>query len=195
MSKRIQSVPRMMRAGIRESGAVVESLLGQVRALDSMARLLVRTLKRGGKVLAAGNGGSAAEAMHLAEELTGRYRSDRKALPAIALAADGTALTCIANDFGFDCVFSRQVEALGRSGDLLVAFSTSGNSANLISAVQSARRRRMRVIALLGRGGGALAGRADIELVVESNATARIQEAHQVVLHLLLEAVEAEFGI
>jgi D-sedoheptulose 7-phosphate isomerase len=195
MSKRIQSVPRTMRAGIRESAAVVESLLGQVRALDSMARLLVRTLKRGGTVLAAGNGGSAAEAMHLAEELTGRYRSDRKALPAVALAADGTALTCIANDFGFDRVFSRQVEALGRSGDLLVAFSTSGNSANLISAVQSARRRRMRVIALLGRGGGALAGRADIELVVESNATARIQEAHQVVLHLLLEAVEAEFGI
>jgi D-sedoheptulose 7-phosphate isomerase len=186
---------RMLRAGICESAAVVGSLIGDVRTLDRMAGVLVKTLKRGGAVLAAGNGGSAAESMHMAEELTGRYRSDRKALPAIALVADGTALTCIGNDFGFDCVFSRQVDALGRPGDLLVVFSTSGNSPNLVRAVESARRRRMRVIALLGRDGGALAGRADIELVVASKATARIQEAHQVVLHLLLEAVEKEFGI
>ena len=195
MKTKKDSVSRMIRAGVRESAGVVNSLLGDVRALDRMAGLLVKTLKRGDTVLAAGNGGSAAEAMHFAEELTGRYRSNRRALPAVALAADGTALTCIGNDFGFDCVFSRQVEALGRPGDLLVVFSTSGNSPNMVRAVESARRRRMRVIALLGRDGGALAGRADVELIVKSKATARIQEAHQVVLHLLLEAVEAEFGI
>lgn len=184
-----------IRAAIRESVGAVESLLADAPAIDTMRVLLVRTLMRGGTVLAAGNGGSASEAMHLAEELTGRYRSNRKALPAVALCSDGAALTCIGNDFGFDSIFSRQVEALGRKGDLLAVFSTSGNSPNLVRAVESARRRGMRVIALLGRDGGALAGRADVELVVGVQATARIQEAHQVVMHLLLDAVEEAFGV
>lgn len=195
MKKSREPVRRTMRAGIRESAGVVLGLLGDVKALELMAELLVSTLKRGGSILAAGNGGSAAEAMHLAEELTGRYRSDRKPLPGMALSADGTALTCIANDFGFECVFSRQVEAFGRPGDLLVVFSTSGNSPNLVRAVESARRRRMRVVALLGKHGGALAGQADAEIVVRSSTTACIQEAHQVVMHLLLEAVEEAFGV
>lgn len=195
MTKTRQPARRTMRTGIRESADAVLSLLGEVKTLERMAELLVATLERGGSVLVAGNGGSAAEAMHLAEELTGRYRSNRKPLPGIALCADGTALTCIANDFGFECVFSRQVEAIGRSGDLLVVFSTSGNSPNLVRAVESARRRRMRVVALLGKDGGALAGQADAEIVVKSSTTACIQEAHQVVMHLLLEAVEEAFGV
>lgn len=196
MTKKIRrSVRSMVRAGIRESACAIGGLLSEVRTLERMAERMVRTLRRGGAVLAAGNGGSAAEAMHLAEELTGRYRSNRRALPAVALAADGTALTCIGNDFGFDFIFSRQVEAIGRPGDVLVVFSTSGNSPNLVHAVEAARRRRMHVVALLGRDGGVLAGRADVELVVPSRTTARVQEAHQVVLHLLLEAVEEEFGL
>jgi D-sedoheptulose 7-phosphate isomerase len=193
--KRRKPFSRMMRAGIVESAGVVAGLAKDVRALDAMAGLLVATLERGGAVLTAGNGGSAAEAMHMAEELSGRYKSNRRALPGVALCADGTALTCIANDFGYESVFSRQVEALGRAGDTLVVFSTSGNSPCLVRAVESARRRRMRVAALLGRGGGALAGQADAELIVGSAVTARIQEAHQVVVHLLLEAVEEAFGV
>lgn len=186
------------RAGIRavvaESATVVASLARQADAIGRMADLVVRALRAGRTVLAAGNGGSAAEAMHLAEELTGRYRTNRRPLPGVALAADGAALTCIGNDFGFDAVFSRQVQALARPGDVLIVFSTSGNSPNLVAAVAAARRCRARVAALLGKGGGRLAGRADVEVIVESDATARIQEAHQVVLHLLLEAVEKEFG-
>jgi len=143
----------------------------------------------------AGNGGSAAEAMHMAEELVGRFRSDRAPLPAVALAADGTALTCIANDFGFDRVFSRQVEALGKPGDVLVLFSTSGNSRNLLLALDAARGMQMRTVCLLGRDGGQMRGKGTIELVVGVQPTARIQEAHQLIMHLILEEIEQEFGV
>ena len=160
-----------------------------LRAADA----LVNTLKAGCKVLAAGNGGSAAEAMHLAEELSGRYKLNRRALPGIALCADGTALTCIGNDYGFDNVFSRQVEAFGREGDLLVLFSSSGNSQNLLAAVRAARAGGLRIISLLGHGGGAMQGLSDIEIIVAADANAHIQEAHQVVLHAMLECVDAEF--
>jgi D-sedoheptulose 7-phosphate isomerase len=182
-------------SGIEESAKTVRGLGEQVGDLERAATLIVDALRGGRKILAAGNGGSAAEAMHLAEELTGRYRSDRKPLPAVALASDGTALTCIGNDFGFDRIFSRQVEALGQAGDVLVVFSTSGNSPNIIQAVSSAQAAGMKVISLLGRGGGCLAGRADVAIVVKSDSTARIQEAHQVILHLWLERVEEEFGV
>ncbi len=182
-------------SGIEESAKTVRSLGEQVSDLERAADIIVNALRGGRKILAAGNGGSAAEAMHLAEELTGRYRSDRKPLPAVALSSDGTALTCIGNDFGFDRVFSRQVEALGQAGDVLVVFSTSGNSPNILLAVSSAQAAGMKVISLLGRGGGLLAGRADASIVVKSDSTARIQEAHQVILHLWLEMVEEEFGV
>ena len=149
---------------------------------------------RGRKVLAAGNGGSAAEAMHLAEELSGRYHADRRALPGLALCADGTALTCIGNDFGFADVFARQVEAFGAEGDVLALFTTSGSSANLLRAARAARARGVRVLAFAGRGGGALAPLSDVLLDVPDAATsAHVQEAHQVLLHALLERVEAAF--
>src|SRR5260221_12810039 len=124
--------------------------------IDRCAQLIADALLSGKKVLAAGNGGSAADALHLCEELVGRYRDNRRALPAISLAADGTALTCIGNDFGFDQVFARQVEALGQPGDVLVLFTSSGNSANLLLAVEAAKKRGVRTIALSGRGGGKL---------------------------------------
>ena len=129
----------------------------------------------------------------MAEELTGRFRGNRRSLPGMALVADSTVLTCIANDFGYDAVFSRQVEGWGRRGDVLVLFSTSGNARNLQLALDAARRNKVKVICLLGRDGGPLAGRGDHELIVKGDATERIQEAHQVVLHLLLDQVERAF--
>ncbi len=172
----------------------LESLRRQLDRIAEAAALLVGTLERGGQVLTAGNGGSAAEAMHMAEELVGRFRGDRPSLPAVALNADGTALTCIGNDYGFDRVFSRQIEGLGRPGDLLVLFSTSGRAANLARAVAAARARRMAVLLLLGRDGGALAGQGDCEILAPGDATERIQEAHQVLLHIMLDAVERRFA-
>ena len=178
-----------------ESLDCISSLRQQCGRIAEACGLLVGTLEAGGKVLAAGNGGSAAEAMHLAEELVGRFRNNRRSLPGVALTADGTALTCIGNDFGFDEVFSRQIEGLGAEGDLLVLFSTSGRAANLTRAVQAARTRRMRVLLILGRDGGPLAGRGDCELLVQCRDTERIQEAHQVLLHVLLEGVEQHFAV
>lgn len=180
---------------IVESLDCISSLRQQCGRIAEACGLLVGTLEAGGKVLAAGNGGSAAEAMHLAEELVGRFRNNRRSLPGVALTADGTALTCIGNDFGFDEVFSRQIEGLGAEGDLLVLFSTSGRAANLTRAVQAARTRRMRVLLILGRDGGPLAGRGDCELLVQCRDTERIQEAHQVLLHVLLEGVEQHFAV
>ncbi len=158
--------------------------------IDRCAQLIADALQAGGKVLTAGNGGSAADALHLSEELVGRYKNDRRALPAIALAADGTALTCIGNDFGFDQVFARQVEALGTSGDVLVLFTTSGNSQNLVLALEMAKSRGVRTVALTGRGGGKLKGLADAEWVVPSSIGARVQELHSWALHVILEVVE-----
>jgi D-sedoheptulose 7-phosphate isomerase len=158
--------------------------------VDRCAQSIADALQAGGKVLTAGNGGSAADALHLSEELVGRYKNNRRALPAIALAADGTALTCIGNDFGFDHVFARQVEALGARGDVLVLFTSSGNSQNLILALETAKSRGVRTVAFLGRGGGKLKGLADAEWIVPSSHGARIQELHGWALHVILEVVE-----
>ena len=179
---------------VRASADTVRWLETAVDRIADLAGALVGALQAGGKVLACGNGGSAAEAMHMAEELVGRYKGNRRSLPGIALTADGTALTCIGNDFGFDHVFSRQVEGLGRAGDVLVVFSTSGKAANLERAVRAAEQAGMLTVAILGRDGGALAGRCDRELCVPGQATERIQEAHQVLIHLLLEEVERAFA-
>lgn len=180
-------------AGVEESARVIGELMAQANQLVAICERVVSVLRKGARVFTAGNGGSAAEAMHMAEELVGRYRGNRRSLPGIALTADGAAMTCIANDFGFDQVFSRQVEGLGAAGDLLIVFSTSGNAANLQRAVEAAQARGMHTICILGRDGGALAGRGEQELCVRNKDTARIQEAHQLVLHLILEEVERAF--
>jgi D-sedoheptulose 7-phosphate isomerase len=152
---------------------------------------ILTCLKNGGQLLTCGNGGSAADALHLAEELVGRYKVERRPLPAICLNADVTALTCIANDYGYDRIFSRQIEAFGRPGDVLVAFSTSGNSANALAALACAEPMGLVTILLSGKDGGAAKGTCDHEIIVPSDTTARIQEIHTLILHQWLEQIDA----
>lgn len=174
--------------------AAIESLRAHIRTIDRLAATIVRTLQQGGTIFTCGNGGSAAEALHLAEELIGRYRGNRPSCRAVCLNADPTALTCIANDFGFDEVFARQLEGLARPHDVLVVFSTSGKSRNLVLALERARRAQVRTIGLLGRNGGECLALCDEHLIVEATDSAHIQESHQVVMHLLCEAVERSFS-
>ena len=157
--------------------------------LSSVANELADALLDGGKILACGNGGSACDAMHFCEELTGRYREDRPALAAIACVDPGH-LTCTANDYGFDFVFSRWVEALGSEQDVLVVLSTSGNSANVLNAAEAANAIGMKTVALLGKNGGKLRGLCDHEWVVPGETSDRIQELHMLILHTLVEGVE-----
>lgn len=179
---------------IAESATAIASMADMAASIDEVCNVIVSALQSGGKVLTAGNGGSAAEAMHMSEELVGRFRGNRVSLPGISLTADSTAITCIGNDFGFDHIFSRQIEGLGVQGDILVLFSTSGNAANLKLALDAAKGKGMTVVSILGRDGGALAGASDYELILPGAATERIQETHQVVLHIILDAVETAFS-
>jgi len=158
--------------------------------LMTAGQLLQRVLAEGGKVLVCGNGGSAAQSQHFAAELTGRYQRDRAALAAMALSVDSSALTAIGNDYGFDRVFARQVEALGQRGDLLVAISTSGQSPNVIEAARAARVRGIAVIALTGASAGTLGESADVILAVPDAVAARVQEVHLTVLHVLCDEIE-----
>ena len=158
-------------------------------------RQLADRLRGGGKLMFCGNGGSAADAQHLASELTGRFINDRKPLAGLALSTDSSALTCIGNDYSFDDVFARQVSGLGRAGDGLVAISTSGNSRNVLRAVAAAREAGVFTLGLLGRDGGALRGACDAAIVVPHGVTARIQEAHILIGHTLCGLIEDELGI
>ncbi|ROQ29964.1 D-sedoheptulose 7-phosphate isomerase [Gallaecimonas pentaromativorans] len=162
----------------------------QLAAVSQAAQLLAEQFKSGGKVLACGNGGSHCDAMHFAEELTGRFRENRAGLPAIAIS-DPSHLSCVGNDYGFDYVFSRYVEAVGQKGDVLFGLSTSGNSANIIKAVEAAKAKGMKVILLTGKDGGKLAGMADVEVRVPHFGYAdRIQEIHIKVIHSIILMVE-----
>ena len=169
-----------------------ESQQRQEESIFRAAELLVSTIRKGGKILACGNGGSAADAQHFAAELVVRLRSsfNRPPIAALALTTDTSILTAGANDFGFEQVFARQIEALGQPGDVLAAFSTSGNSANVIQAVQVAREKNIPVIGFLGGDGGKLKDLVDIPLIVPSAETARIQEVHGVMIHILCELLE-----
>lgn len=158
--------------------------------LAAAAGLVAEALARGNKVMFCGNGGSAADSQHLAAELVGRYRRNRPGWAALALTVDTSALTAIGNDFGFDEVFSRQVEALGRPGDVLIAISTSGRSPNVLRAVETARARGLKTVGLAGRDGGPLAALVDVALVVPSDDTARVQECHITLGHILCDLVE-----
>jgi len=159
------------------------------------AECLNDALRSGGKLMFCGNGGSAADSQHLASEFTGRFVNDRRPLAALALSTDSSALTCIANDYAFDQVFERQLRALGRKGDVLVAISTSGRSSNVLRAVQAAREGGIAVVGLLGRDGGTLKPLCDVALVVPSDTTARIQEAHIFIGHTLCAMVESALGL
>ena len=157
--------------------------------IETVAEVVANAFNAGGKVLACGNGGSACDAMHFCEELTGRFRRDRKALPAIACTDPGH-ITCTANDYGFEHVFSRWVEALARPGDVLIILSTSGNSENVVRAAGAARELGVTTVALLGRGGGRLAGACDHQWIVPGDTPDRVQELHMLILHALVERVE-----
>jgi D-sedoheptulose 7-phosphate isomerase len=182
-------------SGLEEHLDVFRRLPELAPAIRQAAALLAGSLAQGGKIMLCGNGGSAADSQHLAAELTGRFLKDRRPLAALALSTDTSALTCIGNDYSFDEVFSRQVTGLGRSGDCLVAISTSGNSRNVMRAAEAARAAGMRVIGLLGRDGGTLRGLCDIALIVPSPTTARIQEAHIFIGHSLCAMVEEALGL
>jgi len=162
-------------------------------ALEEAGRLVVEVLQSGGRVLVCGNGGSLADAVHFAEEWTGRFRADRKPYAVMALA-EPAHLTCVANDFGFEHVFARQVEAFGRPGDALFVLSTSGDSLSIVKAAEAARVARMTVVGFLGRGGGAVLGHCDVALLVPGETSDRIQELHMLALHALIEAAEAVLG-
>ena len=151
---------------------------------------VVKSLRNGGKVLIAGNGGSACDCQHIAGELVGRFLEERKALPAIALSADSAILTCMGNDYGFDSIFARQVEGLGNRGDIFIGISTSGNSKNIIEAVKMAKEKGLITVGLLGRDGGKLKNMCDFNITFPYKETARIQEHHIMTYHLLCEFVE-----
>lgn len=165
-----------------------------VSSIHNCAEILIRTLKEGNKILICGNGGSAADAQHIAAELVGRYEDERRALPAIALTTDTSALTALANDYDFKSIFARQVEALAREGDCLIAISTSGESENVIAAAMAARDRRCRIVGMTGEKGRKLASLSDACLLVPSSRTARIQEAHIAVAHIWCALIEREFA-
>jgi D-sedoheptulose 7-phosphate isomerase len=179
---------------VEEACRTLQALASQEDTFQKIAAAAVVTLKSGGKILTCGNGGSAADAMHLAEELVGHFRNHRPSLPAVSLVADGTLLTCIGNDYGFDQVFSRQVEGLANANDLLVCFSSSGNSPNILKALAAAKAKSVKSVALLGKGGGQARGKADFEIIIANSDSGRVQEAHTLILHALLEVIEREIA-
>jgi D-sedoheptulose 7-phosphate isomerase len=183
----------------RISAIVADSLDVKRRFFDAhadevqrAAGMIAAAFRANGKLLVFGNGGSAADAQHIAGELVNRFLQQRRALPAIALTTDGGVVTCIANDTGFANIFSRQIEALGTKGDVCLAISTSGASGNIITACQQAREQGIKVIGLLGRDGGSVAQLCDLALIVRSQDTQRIQETHNLLGHILCELIEAE---
>ena len=170
----------------------LQSLVDLDAQIGKAADLIDQCLRAGNKLLVCGNGGSATDASHFATELVVRFANDRTALPAICLASDSGILTAAGNDYGFDKIFGRQVAAFGQTGDVLICFTTSGNSKNVLRALEEAKARKLKTIAFLGRDGGSTIGIADIELLVKEDSTARIQEAHQLVIHVLCEIIEAQ---
>lgn len=183
---------------IADSAATKQAILendGLVNLIVEVAQACVEVYRNGKKIMIAGNGGSAADAQHFAAELVGRYGFDRPSLPSIALTTDSSNLTAIGNDYGYEYVFSRQLEGLAQEGDLFIGISTSGNSQNVINAFTSAKERGVTTVALVGRDGGKMAQMADYAIIVPSNATPRIQESHLLIEHMLCDIIEKEiFG-
>jgi D-sedoheptulose 7-phosphate isomerase len=179
---------------IQERKAAFTEIARLEPAILDAAGLLVRCLEGGHKLITCGNGGSAAEAQHLSTELVGRFRSNRRSLPAISLNADGSALTCIANDFGADVVFERQLEGLAQPGDVLVVFSSSGDSPSIVRALQAAKELGIASLALLGKGGGRCKGLATAEIIIPAQSTAVVQELHLFLLHFFCERIDEAFA-
>lgn len=185
----------LIQNSFRQAQELLEDFVSDRRNLDLIAgagEMLVELFRNGGKVLSCGNGGSLCDAMHFAEELTGRFRNDREALPAMALA-DPAHLSCVANDMGYEEVFARMIQAFGKPGDVLLAISTSGNSPNVLEAIAAARDKQMKVIGLTGKDGGKMKEACDITLVVPwKGYSDRIQEVHIKIIHILIEYIEQQ---
>src|SRR5690554_1965809 len=185
----------IIKTNLLEAKAILEQFIEDERSLENIAKavaILVESFKEGKKVISCGNGGSMCDAMHFAEELTGRFREHRAALAAIAIS-DPSHISCVANDYGFDEIFSRYIEGVGNKGDVLLAISTSGNSKNVLKAVKVAKEKRMKIIALTGKDGGKIGPLADVEIRAPKSTYAdRAQEIHIKVIHSLIHAVEIE---
>ena len=180
---------------VHEHNQVLETVLEPFEQNFKPARdLCLEALQKGKKLLICGNGGSAADGQHFAAELVGRYEKERKGWPALALSTDTSVITAIANDYGFEQIFARQVQALAHQGDVLIAISTSGNSPNVLQAADTARQHGMKVIAFTGEGGGRLGALVDVLFAVPSKHTARVQEIHEICLHALAETIETELS-
>lgn len=179
-------MPNLIEDAVRDHLQVTQSFFSRHQNLVARAaREIAKSFERGGKLMLFGNGGSAADAQHIAAEFVNRFVDDREALPALALTTDSSALTSIANDYEYERIFSRQIEALGRRGDIALGITTSGNSANVIRAFELCKERSIRTIGLLGKDGGRAKALCDVPIIVESNVTARIQEVHIIIGHLI----------
>lgn len=163
-------------------------------AVALFSRKIAKVLDSGNKLISCGNGGSMCDAMHFAEEFTGRFRNDRRSLPAVAIS-DPSHISCTANDYGYDAVFSRYIEGMGSKGDLLLGLSTSGNSANIVNAVQTAKKKNIYTVGLLGKSGGKLKDLVDLPIVVPAETSDRIQEIHIKIIHIVIEAAEVQLGL
>lgn len=188
----LQSHQMTWLAALREAQSTLDAFLKDPRQLEKceqFSQILIESFSRGGRLFTCGNGGSHCDAMHFAEEFTGRYRKDRKPLGALALG-DASHVTCVSNDYGFEHIFSRQLEGLARKGDVLVGLSTSGNSANVVRAFETAKSLGITTVGLLGRDGGKLAAMADLPIVIPAQTSDRIQEMHIKLIHTVIESVE-----
>lgn len=191
----MHSSSEFLKNAVAAAEETLQSLLHLDAQLAKAADLIEQCLRGGNKLLVCGNGGSAAYASHFATEFVVRFMKDRPAYPAICLAGDGGLLTAVGNDYGFDEIFARQVAAFGLPGDLLICLTTSGKSRNVERALEEAKARKLKTIAFLGRDGGSTIGMADVDLLVRGDLTARIQEAHQLLLHVLCETVESRLAL
>lgn len=180
-------------ASLAETVRTFQALTEIRPQIDRAGELVLGTLRAGHKLLLCGNGGSAAEAQHFATELVGRYAKNRRSLPAVALTADGSLVTCIGNDFGFEGIFARQIAGLAQPGDLVIGITSSGNSANIVAALNEAKQRKLASIAFLGRSGGKCKGLATVDLVVPGNSGRTAQEAHLFLIHYFCELIDAAF--
>lgn len=182
---------------IKKSFKEHENVLNKVKKLSKKislaADLAINSLKKGGTIYWCGNGGSSSDSMHLSAELIGKFKKKRRPLPSISLTGNNSTLTCIANDFGYKNIFSRQIEALGKKGDVLFAISTSGNSKNIFKALKKAKNKSLKTISFLGNGGGKCKNIADVDIIIKSNSTARIQEMHIFIGQIICDIIEKKF--
>ena len=183
----------LIKSELKEHYETINLLNSTVPDIENFSKLIINTLKRNNKLIICGNGGSAADAQHFSSELIGKYEKLRKSLPAISLSTDCSALTAIGNDYGFEDIFSRQLEGLAQDGDLLLIISTSGNSINLVNALKIAQQKGIDSLALLGRDGGSIKKLVNYDITISSKKTARIQEAHGLIIHIICKLIDEAF--